>query len=644
MIVAPRSRKADHQVPRRLRATLARHLYYKPDHVLCHRHASGVWTMCTAANTKAWGMDVPWTMADGSFVAVAGKPTLESMPVASHASMPRQIAAWLAQEGIQHVFEHAGGTYSIGYLESDGLAAFADFSGYNSCFYLSTSDYVAVGNLASFVGAFRRRFPDKHDVDIETLGWVAATTMVKGDRTPFADVRRLRTGHRLRLTLGTHPFEVGDPDVAPFAPMHFSPLPSHSLDKVDFGAAVETFGRRIEWCQNQGIRFQSHLTGGRDTRAIVAILSRTGHLDAVAQFITNGSERNGDVKIARQLAQAVGVAERHTIRGGARAADRQFPTERFVEALARCAFVFGGQLTPFDGRSAPTTQSAQSAVLMGGGGEIYRQEWGAADVLTGPDRVAKALNLFCRYNRLHLVSKDYQAYHESAVHDELEYLADTGVVNLTCAYYLEERLANWGCAHFANSPTVQFPLLLDFALARAVFALEDVGEDIHFEIMRHCDPGLFDVPFLNRRWAPRTEERARRFGLPTEPLRVDVERSFPWQFDCYRRFRDPLIDFCIDCGDAMHHIIPISRLSALRRAPVEPFSSANIKMLFGLVAAVTFAEGGYIRTRDFEDAAPIRFSGNFTGERIRDICQYGDRAPQFDIRDELLRRLRNTDH
>ena len=641
-IVAPRNRDADHRVPQRLRAALGRHLYYKPENVLCHRHACGVWVIGLSVNSRVWGLDVPWTLEEDDFVVVAGTPTLESAPAAGPVSIPSRLKAWLRDAGIQHVFENAGGTYSIGVLDSDGITAFADFSGYNSCCYLNTDDYVAVGNLPGLVGAFRSRFPDTHDADIETLGWLAATTMVIGDRTAFKGVRRLRTGHRLRIRLGQRLFDVDEPVIAPLSPMHFSPLEDHSIDRIGFGAAVETFGERIRWCAGQGIAFRSHLTGGRDTRAVVGILSRNGLLDAVEKFITSGSDRNGDVIIARRLAGSIGVGERHSIVSGTKAVTRM-STVRLVDVLTRCAFVFSGQLTPFDGRLAPSTHGGRDVMLMGGGGEIYRQEWGSADVLRGPDRVVRALNLFCRYDRLDVLEDAYRAHCEGVVSQELDYLADAGAVNLTGAFYLEERLANWGCAHFSNSTSAQFPLLLDFALARSVFALHDVGEDVHFEIMRHCDEGLFDVPFLNHRWAPRTEERARRLGLAKEPLLVEVERNFPWQFDCYRRFRDALIDFCIDCGGALHGVVPVSRLRSLRRRPVEPFSSAHVKMLFGLVAAVTFAEGGYIRTRDFESESPIRFVGNGTGEKFRDVCQYGDRAPQFDIRDELLRRLQAVD-
>ena len=587
-------------------------------------------------------MDVPWSQTDDGFAVVSGKPTLEAVPPSNGESVPARLMAWMGRAGIQHVFENVGGTYSIGVLDPSGITAFADFSGYNSCFYLRTDDYIAVGNMAGLVGAFRHRFPDAHDVDVKTLCWVVATTMVLGDRTAFAGVRRLRTGHWLRVALRPGRFEFGEPDVAPLSPLHFSPLPGHSMSKIDFGAAIETFGKRVAWCQNQGIRFRSHLTGGRDTRAVVAVLSRSGHLDAVDQFTTNGSDRNGDVMVARRLADAVGVTERHRISRGSKANTR-ISTERFVDALTRCAFVFSGQLTPFDGRLAPSARSGRDVMLMGGGGEIYRQEWGSADVLAGRDRVARALNIFCRYDRLDLVDPTYRAYCESTVDRELDHLTSTGVVNLTGAFYLEERLANWGCAHFSNSTSAQFPLLLDFALARSVFALRDVGEDVHFEIMRYCNEDLLAVPFLNHKWAPRTEERARRLGLATDPLQVEVERSFPWQFDCYRRFRDALIDFCIDCGGTLHDVVPVSRLRSLRRRPVAPFSSAHVKMLFGLVAAVTFAEGGYIRTRDFESESPIRFAGNGAGEKLRDICQYGDRAPQFDIRDELLRRLQAVD-
>lgn len=646
LIAVARHRRADHQVPRRIRAALARHLYYKPDHAHFHRHRAGrAWTLCISANTEAWATEVPFVLSGDSFAAVAGVPTLDRLK-RSGASLPETVSACVRDHGAQYVFENVGGTFSVGMLDSGpegvtGVTAFSDFSGYHSCFWLSSDDFFAVGNLPGLVGAFRRGFPERHEVDTGTLSWVPATSMVVGDRTAFAGVRRLRAGHRIKATLaGGARRGTADVDLAPFDTTHFAPTGPGSFDSIDFGERVEAMGSRLEWCRDRGIGFRANLTGGRDTRAIAAILAKSGHLDAVTEFTTHGSEDNGDVLLARRLAPALGVEDRHRLRRGNKA--RKLNAKQLVDTLARSAFVFSGQLTPYDGRALPARSVGNTVTLMGGGGEVYRQEWGPADVLYDPGGVERALNLFTPYDRLNLVSQVCRDYHETVVAEELAYLRRSGAVNLTSAYYLEERLANWGCAHFSNSPTAQFPLLLDVALARSIMSLRDTAEHVHFEIMRHCDQALLRIPFLNNRWAPKTEARARSMGFGTVPLTVAVERNFPWQFDAYRRYRDDLISFCIENGDRLSELVPARKLEDLRRRPVEPISSSDVKMLFGLVAVIFFVEGAWIRTRDLaERFGSTLFFGNSAGESFRYACEHGpvNASPSFLYRD-LAKRLR----
>ncbi len=583
-------------------------------------------------------MDRPFAAGDDAFAVISGVPTLDAVP-GSEGTLPERMAACARQHGAQHVFANVGGTFSLGILSPEGASAFADFSGYSSCFYLDTADFFAVGNLPGLVGGFRPGFPDRHDVDISTLCWVPATTMVIGDRTPFAGVRRLRTGQRIQVALDRRRGAVGRPKVTPLAPTHFDRLGTvDSYESIDYRMHIEAMRQRLTWCSAQGIRFQSHLTGGRDTRTIAAILSKSDVLGGVTEFRTNGSEANGDVLVARQLALALAVEDRHTVRQASKQA--RLDATRFADALARSVFVFGGQLTPFDGRVAPAAVGGKVVTLMGGGGEIYRQEWGPASVLEGRDAATKALNLFTRYDRLGIVDDACREYHETVVAQELAYLNDRDVANLTCAFYLEARLANWGCAHFSNSTSTQFPLLLDLALARSVFGLRSVAEHVHFEILRHCDESLLRVPFLNNRWSGETEDRAKSLGFPVDPMIVEVERNFPWQFDAYRRYRNGLIGFCIENGDSLRSVVSVDKLNALRKMPVEPFSSAHVKMLFGLVGAIFLAEREYVRTRDLDNTTEIGFNGNAVGRKFRDTCEYGNwHASESVLRTDLLRRI-----
>ena len=611
LVVVPKDPAVNGEVLPRIEAAICRGLYYMPDRVRCHRLASGISCLSVSRSTALWDMDEPYSVSEHAFLSLAGVPTLEA--VAGGGNVVQKVMRALDDFGSQWVYENVGGTFSIcsvgkGPGGGAAVSAFSDFSGYHSCFYLDTERFFAVGNRASFVAAFRPGFPDRHDVNREALSWPIGTTMVMGTATPFSGVRRLRSGYRLTISKDASG-NVGRPVESLMGPDHFAPVAGASIDDLPLDDVCQRLGRRVRWCSELNADLRAHLTGGRDTRAIAAVLAGQGCADAVGRFLTVGTEENGDVVVARKLAKALRVEDKHQVLAGNKGAEP--PSASDVAAvLCRSPFVFECQLTAYDGRKQVLPRPPMHIMLMGGGGEVYRQEWGSSDSLVGPEGAVRALNLFSRYDRLDLLSESAKEAQLATMRHELHHLRERGAVNLACAFYLEERLSNWGCSHFSNGPTTQFPLLLDQPLARYMLSIEDVGEDLHFEIIRHGGRQLLNVPFLNNKWAPATEARAQTMGLAPAPIEIPPQRNFPWQFDAYGRFRDALIDFCLECGDALRDWVPPAKLEGLRSRPIDPFGSAHIKALFGLCGAIVFVEQGWNRARDFDDGKPPLCAGN----------------------------------
>ena len=642
LIVVPKVRRAGADVPRRIEAVLSRFLYYLPEHVFLNRYANDIWCLSLSVGTQVWGMERPYERTDRSFVALAGVPTLESAP--SVGSLPRRVQSVLYERGPQWVYENVGGTFSIGALRLNRVghatvSAFSDFSGYNSCFYIDTESFFAVGNRASLVGAFRSGFPERHEIDADALSFLVGNTMILGTETAFAGVSRLRSGYCISASKNifgrvSHPTqELMDPD-------HFAPVPGASMDHLPVDEICDRLGRRVRWCVERGVNFRAHLTGGRDTRAIGAVLSGQDLLHSVGSFLTTGTEENGDVIVARRVAAALGIDKKHRIVAGAKG-NRALSTEELAAALCRSPFIFECQLTAYDGRKTVLGKIPMDVTLMGGGGEIYRQEWGSSALLEGCDGASRALRLFSRHDRLALLTDRAKERQLEAVAGELRHLQERGAINLACAFYLEERLSNWGCGHFSNGPSTQFPLLLDQQLARYILSIGDVSEHVHFELIRHGDKRLLEIPFLNNRWAGATDLLARELGLAPDPIVVPAKRNFPWQFDCYMRFRDAIIDFCLECGGAMLDVVPAENLERLRQQPVEPFGSAHIKTLFGLCGAIIFAEEGWSRARDFDNGSRPLVAGN-----RKAVIRAGLRttvAARSDVANALVSHLRAAD-
>ena len=659
LIAVPKTPLADSAVAERISATLAQFLYYRPDDALLHRFEQGCYVMSVSAGTDVWRMAPPHSLSADGFLAVAGVPTLEAVDDTDE-SIPAVLRRLLHRHGPDWLYETVGGTFSVGCIDAlDGgrvrVSALSDFSGYNSLFYLDSPDYFVVGNRASFVGAFRAGYPGRNAMDADVLGWLPGTTMIMGTRTPFSGVSRLRTGYLISLDADADAQRQG-PEIARMSRHHFdggglarkaqrrwfsfgrSPSSKREgIEAVDFEGACTRMADRVKWCMNRGVQFRAHLTGGRDTRVIAGILAARGAIHSIDRFTSLGTEENGDVIVARKVAQTLGLTERHVVAPGGKAVSTLSAGD-FHAVLRRSTFLYDGHLSAWDGRRALVKRVPPWTTLMGGGGEIYRQEWGSSDALKGSDGPRHALNMFSRHDALGLLSNTARDYQMTQMAQELRILRDEGAVNLACAFYMEERLANWGCGHFSNAVATQFPFLLDRELARMVFSIDDVSEDVHFELLQHCSHGLLSVPFLNKEWAPATERRAKQLGLAPIPITVPGERSFPWQFACYRTFRNAIIDFCLECGGSLRGQVPAQLLEELRRSSVEPFGSAHVKMLFGLCGAICLVTGASHGKRDTTNAEPTRMSGN-RAARISPVIE-DDEVKRHDVADRLWEHLR----
>ena len=641
LIAVPKSRLADRAVPRRVHAALWRGIYYVPQRILFHRHDSGVWLLSVSRGTSVWGMEQPYELRDAAFLAVAGTPTFEADT--GTGTPPQRMLRALGERGPNWVFEHVGGVFSVGSLvcgdHGATVSAFADFSGYHSVFYIDTASFFAVGNRASLVAAFQPGFPGRHEVNADVLSWLVGTTMTMGTETAFAGVSRLRSGHRISIAKGDES-DGGRVTAAAVARMqqdHLASTPAASIDDLALDEVCQRMGNRLRWCLDQKVQLCAHLTGGRDTRAVAAVLARQGLLRDLQQYLTNGSEMNGDVIVGRRVSKALDIEAKHRIRT-ANKSEQKLGAREFGERLLRSPYLYEAQISTYDGRSSPLRGNTPSNVtLMGGGGEVYRQEWTSSAALAGAEGTARALNAFCRHDALNLLSDHSKQWQQQVIGEEIQHIKERGVANLACAFYLEERLSNWGCAHFSNAAAAQFPVLLDRQLAQLMLSIEDVSEHLPFEIIRHCCRHLLDIPLLNSPWAAATQARAEDLGLAPELLRVEVKRDYPWQFDCYARYRDALIDFCLEWGSPLRGQVPAKQLEELRQKPVEPFGSARIKMLFGLCNALLFVAEAWHRAPDFNDGEAPAVSGSHAAtvgdSPLRSATQ---RSP---IQDSLFRHL-----
>lgn len=609
----------------RLESFVEHRLSFEPDEVVLHRVGARTFVFSVSAAQKALGIETPAFAATDAACLVGGLPTFECFPgyEPSTRMRPAEWVSELMQEhDVSDLYTSLGGTYSVARATPEEVMAFASFSGYDSLFYLDNDLYSAVGSRAALLAAFQSTGPHSK-INSLTLSWVLSTTMILGQETPWGEVRRLRTDESLAIhddRVTTTPVKIA---------AHTPPDPEEVPALYD--SAVSGLVSRFEWYLNTGISFSAHLTGGKDSRTILSLLFATGSINKMGEVLTAGSEENGDVIVARQIASSLDL-KNHVVREGAK---RPVQTVDWDEEYQRrfrfSPWKYDMYLTPYDGWRDTASAPAAQVFLMGGAGEIIRQKGIAPDARAEPIEAIsnRFTNWYYRHDALGLLDPDVAAWQRDEIRAEVEQMIAAGVVNLQQRFYIEQRMANWGNAHFRNTGASSVATLIDLTLARLMHARADMADDVPYEILTRCAPELRSFPFVNDEWLGRTRDyRAIPDGTFNPPVEAPVAKSFPWQFALYRDHRNQLLHDCLNSISAWEGIVPPDHIHRLLARPIEPFNSAHVKRLFGLVAGTNYLKNDLEPARDFQSTqVPLKLTGN-NGNDARRWFSHRDTAPE----------------
>ena len=604
LVVIPKSNDAG----LRARVLLEQHalsrLSFHPDRVWFQSLKSGALIFTAAANARAFGLESTHDFGNERVLVFSGLPTLEYWQMQPREDFGRQLHRLLVEYGPNKLHEHAGGEWSIARVSEDGGTAFASFSGYDSFYYIDSRDLLAVSNRASLLAPLVQR-DGRVGYNIQAISWLFSTTMIYGRATAFNGVSKVPSGHYLLFTLDGE-YEIKSHNVTYFTPPDSPQETEHLID-----SAVQRLSSRISWYCDRGIEIVAHLTGGKDSRTLLALLLHSGAVERIRSIDTYGSETHGDVIVARRVAEAIGLENRHVVHDTGSNIGAVLDPISVERRFLYCGPCYEAQLTPYDGSGDPAVQPSPIVTLMGGGGEIYRQK---NHVIPLPIDPRAAFVHFkdwqCPFDPLGILDPDVRAWQLDQLRAMVSELAQT-TTNLHPRFYIEQRLSNWGAAHFRNEGLASLAVLIDLPLARAMQSASDMGENIHFELMRRAYPELLRVPFLNHGWEGITAARAERLQAHYPPIQVATERSFPWQYRYYREYRNTLIDIVLRHPSLMSGVVSWDSLLKLRRTEVEPFGSPHVKVLFGLVmACVTISDRSSSTSRHFMDAHRTTFSGN----------------------------------
>jgi hypothetical protein len=414
-----------------------------------------------------------------------------------------------------------GGVWSLFGASPGGITALTCASGAEVVFYAETPELVVVGNRALLVHLVAN--PAGPEPDLIGLSGVLNSGYCVTTRTAFAGVRALSPGERVRC--GT----AGELSVAAYGG---ETAPASATDVAEALVASVAPLRTIDHPVRLG------LTGGRDSRLLVALLTSAG---VPVTTYTAGMPDDPDVVVAVEIAARLGVPHKVSPPRGATVEDGTITFD--VRSRLREAVVLGeGMLSAFDrvGR-IDDSYNSHTVPFGGSGGEILRAYY--AGSLADIDDSAAA-GRYLR-GRLYSVTKRMapaaRAEYEADTEPWMVAAADRGASSLE-DFYVRQRAGRWtGAARSSASigSLARRPYLdhLVVDAVRRVPLRERTSERLIADLLDVLAPSLKDVRFAGRRWkfdetAP-TDLAARAEWTSRAPVQGahGDEASFNWRTD-----------------------------------------------------------------------------------------------------------------
>jgi hypothetical protein len=414
------------------------------------------------------------------------------------------------------------GTWALArYDVREGGRSLGDFSGMSPLFYWSDADYLAVSPrqmlLAGVCGEMQ--------FDPEVMAWLVGQANIIGDRMPVRGVRHLPPQHTLS-------FSPRPGDITPrFTEREiWGAGIDESSDPVILGEICDSMIDQMESLARLPLPpLRVDVTGGLDSRLVVALADRSSLRDRIETLQTHGPENGYDIQVGRTVAEAVGLPHVARVSG-----PNQSHPEGMLKLVRSNAFRYEGSLCLADGLIGFAGTSR--TVLTGSAGEIYRRHCKPhMKVVVEDERQLR--ELFADYHQKtdplgvekpHVVESQRRTMQDLAVG---YHRAGADLNDVTDVFFMRYRLPLWNGVMMGNiySSARIYPLV-NLATARYAFSRgfrARVTDRIHFELLLRVNPKLCAMPFLGFAWPEAYRKMAADAGVhvATEPFPVVGKQS-----------------------------------------------------------------------------------------------------------------------
>ena len=420
------------------------------------------------------------------------------------------------------------GSYAIGSIsQREGMVALSSHDGMYPVYYTVGEGYCAVSNRATTLAKLTDAAPNTR-----AMAWLVATGNVFGPETAFRGVDKVEPGEFVAARLGTRSLARKrfsktiwpDPDRT---------ATEENLSSDDWDAVTKTLVKNMQATgdERRTTRMNLGLTGGKDSRLVLALASAAGMSNQLRIF-TTGLPSWGDPMIAADVCRTLGVPHELVT---PRQVGGQVPTKPWSDLRVHVSR-YEGLVSPWDG-PGPRVIRGSSVKLEGFGGELFRGSHAAQFRKRLPTSVDGMQHAFIDY---HQPFDPAGALRPEVSHELMNWLFEwvshtskfVRLDTLPEKFYVDYRLGHWNGPLGQNVPgQVRISPLVDANCAANLLRLRPDArgmERFHYEVMRRTAPEILHIPFYNDAWDERLVEV---MGNATRYAFGKTETAKGWQFD-----------------------------------------------------------------------------------------------------------------
>lgn len=543
-----------------------------------------------------------------AFCAFDGFPVFKGQNVKAH--WAERLFRHFRKQALSSFYRTTLGNHCTVAFRDGVVTALSDFSGASPLFTYSRDGICAISNRQRMLHRVVNE-SGRIDIDPLALAWLVDQANIFGEDSPYRGVKLLAPGRFARLGAegltfgGFQRFYLPDSRVGE---------PSPELIRRAVDAIYEQATLTAELPFNELVM---DLTGGMDSRAVLAIAMGTGMMDRVSVIRTVGPEAAPDIQVAQNIARELNLSWEALVQQPASATDDEL-VERNWDKLRGNVGALDGTIMAGDGYGG-TAQNSYLC-LTGSAGEIYRPHIKRRRSLTlsnleGAKREYQHYHY--RSNPVGLLRPEIAARNRAYFRAKVSGLHRQGVPfdDMHYAFYVEDRMSWWNGYAMSNMfGRARINPLANFDAASIMSSVDPEQKKmdrLHFELMKAVDPRLLSLPFLSNQWDSRLQQYAGGHTLAEVPMKITVQDELrnrkPHLFALAEARWDQIFSMVLDSPNSiLFDALSRDRIEELYGFP-DNLPGATVRFILTLAQMVMLEQGDWMLVKQGQQPTPEEY-------------------------------------